>query len=108
MYLSNICRLLPILAGLFLAYAGPCDAQVADQQPAAGRPTQVVPEDTAPGRSGSSQEPLGQKLDRTSGVLHPPKGVDPGLTIAPPSAPSKMPVIPPPGTPGGDPGLQPK
>ena len=108
MLLSSMRFLAPILAGLATAYAGPCGAQAVDQKPSAAAPAQIVPEDTAPGRSGSSQEPLGKKLDRTDGVIHPLPGVDPGLTISPPHAQGTMPVLPPPGTPGGDPGLQPK
>ena len=106
--LSSMRFLVPILAGLAVAYAGPCGAQAVDQKPSAAAPAQIVPEDTAPGRSGSSQEPLGKKLDRTDGVIHPPPGVDPGLTISPPHAQGTMPVLSPPGTPGGDPGLRPK
>jgi hypothetical protein len=106
--LSRMSRIAPILALLALTWAGPCGAQATDQKPAATAPAQVVPEDTAPGRSGSSQEPLGKTLDRTNGVLHPPQGVDPGLTIPPPHAQGTMPVIPPPGTQGGNSGLQPK
>jgi hypothetical protein len=102
----------PILAGLALAHAGPCAAQALDQKPdrkpAAATTPQIVPEDTAPGRSGSSQEPLGKKLDRTDGVLHPPRGIDPGVAIPPPSTGSNMPVIPPPGTPGGNSAIEPK
>ena len=71
-------------------------------------PPQTVPEDTRPGRSGSSQEPLGKKLNRTDGVLHPPRGVDPGVAIPPPTTGSSMPVIPPPGTPGGNTAIEPK
>lgn len=113
MTLSHLSRAAPILALLVLAHAGPCGAQAPDQKPdrnpASGAPTQIVPEDTAPGRSGSSQESLGKTLNRTDGVLHPPQGVDPGLAIAPPpDAKGTMPVIPPPGTPGGEPGLRPK
>ena len=67
---------------------------------------QTVPE--AGGNAGSS-EPLGDKLDRSGGVIRPPSGVDPGLTRAPPqSGSSSMPVIPPPGTPGGKPEAEPK
>ena len=108
MLLSSMRFLAPILTGLAVAYAGPCGAQTVDQKPSAAAPAQIIPEDTAPGRSGSSREPLGKKLDRTDGVIHPPQGVDPGLTISPPHAQGNMPVIPPPGTPGGDPGLRPK
>jgi hypothetical protein len=101
-----------MLAGLALAHAGPRGAQAVDQKPdqkpaATGQP-QIVPEDMAPGRSGSSQEPLGKKLNRTDGVLHPPQGIDPEVAIPPPPNGSKMPVIPPPGTPGGNPATEPK
>lgn len=108
---SSMCLVAPIVAGLALAHAGPCGAQTPDQQPdqkPAATPPQIVPEDTAPGRSGSSREPLGKKLNRTDGVLHPPRGVDPGVAIPPPSTGSNMPVIPPPGTPGGNPAIEPK
>ncbi len=67
--LSSIHFLVPILAGLALAYAGPCGAQAVDQKPSVTAPAQIVPEDTAPGRSGSSQEPLGKKLDRTESSI---------------------------------------
>ena len=98
----------PILAGLALTHAGPCRAQTIDQKPAAETPPQTVPEDTRPGRSGNSEEPLGKKLNRTDGVLHPPRGVDPGVAIPPPTTGSSMPVIPPPGTPGGNTAIEPK
>jgi hypothetical protein len=107
--LSSMRFLAPILVGLSVAYARPCDAQAVNQKPSTAAPAQIVPEDTAPGRSGSSQEPLGKKLDRTDGVIHPPQGIDPGLTIPPPAqAQGTMPVLPPPGTPGGEPGPRPK
>ena len=105
---SSMRLVAPIFAGLALSHAGPCNAQTIDQKPAAETPPQTVPEDTRPGRSGSSQEPLGKKLNRTDGVLHPPQGVDPGVAIPPPSTGSNMPVIPPPGTPGGNTAIEPK
>jgi hypothetical protein len=44
-----------------------------------------------------------------SGVIHPPGGVDPGIqSTAPAPTPNSMRVIPPPGTPGGNPNVQPK
>ena len=67
---------------------------------------QTVPE--AQG-SGGSGEPLSNKLDRQGGVIKPPGGLDPGLTKPPPKAGSEnTPIIPPPGTPGGKPGANPK
>ena len=68
---------------------------------------QGIPED--PATSGSSTEPLSDKLNRQGGVIHPPGDVDPGMTQAPPTIGSKgTPVIPPPGSPGGKPGINPK
>jgi hypothetical protein len=92
----------PVLAALALLHAEPCGAQTIDRKSAAEAPPRIVPEDTRPGRSGSSQEPLGKRLDRTDSVLHPPPGVDPGITIPPPETGSNMPVITPPGASGGD------
>ena len=68
---------------------------------------QTVPED--PATSGGSTEPLSDKLDRSGGVIHPPGGVDPEMTQAPPRVGSKsMPVIPPPGSSGSKRGINPK
>jgi len=65
-----------------------------------------IPEGRDEVGSGSSSEPLSDKLDRSSGVIRPPSGVDSGLTQTPPAAgPRSTPVIPPPGTPGGEPGI---
>jgi hypothetical protein len=50
---------------------------------------------------------LSDELSRSKGVICPPAGVDPGIS-APPVGGGVTPVIPPPGTPGGDPGLVPK
>ncbi len=50
---------------------------------------------------------LSDRLSESKGVICPPAGVDPGMAAPPPGG-GRMPVIPPPGTPGGDPGLQPK
>ena len=108
MPLSRMHLFAAVSAGLALAHAVPCGAQTVDQKPAAETPPQTIPEDTRPGRSGSSEEPLGKKLHRTDGVLHPPRGVDPGVAIPPPSTGSNMPVIPPPGTPGGNTAIEPK
>ena len=52
--------------------------------------------------------PLSQRLSESKGVLCPPTGVDPGIVNKPPSSNAPMRFIPPPGTPGGDPGNQPK
>ena len=56
---------------------------------------------------GPGSEPLTDKLARSDGVLCPPAGVDPEIRAPAPDV-GKMPVIPPPGSPGGDPTLRPK
>ncbi len=57
--------------------------------------------------TGQSQEPLGDKLAKSDGVLCPPAGVDPSMHAPTPDA-GNTPVIPPPGSPGGDPNVRPK
>jgi hypothetical protein len=41
-------------------------------------------------------------------VITPPSDVDPEMKQTPPSTGAKMPIIPPPGTPGGNPAVKPK
>src|SRR5262245_7819888 len=56
-----------------------------------------------------ANEPLTKKLEEGEGVLEPPRGLDPEIKKAPPGDfKSTMPVIPPPGEPGGDESVQPK
>jgi hypothetical protein len=50
---------------------------------------------------------LSGQLSQSKGVICPPAGIDPGISV-PPSGGGRTPVIPPPGTPGGDPSIQPK
>ncbi|HET8919128.1 MAG TPA: hypothetical protein VFN27_05565 [Xanthobacteraceae bacterium] len=55
---------------------------------------------------GDSSKTLSERLDQGSGVICPPN-VDPGIKAPTPET-GKMPVIPPPGSPGGDPNVKPK
>lgn len=89
-----------------------------------GRPTlpqrpddSLVPAEKMPGHmpkeSGSSNQPgnLSRDLDQSGGILSPPPAgkTDPDMQVVPPDPGSgSTPVIPPPGTPGGKPGIQPK
>jgi hypothetical protein len=75
----------------------------APMQPVPPRGT-VWPEGTT---TGQRAEPLGDKLARSDGVLCPPAGVDPEIRAPTPDA-GNTPVIPPPGSPGGDPTVRPK
>jgi hypothetical protein len=59
-----------------------------------------------PGETTGSAD-LGDRLARSKGIICPPAGVDPGIA-APPVGGGVTPVIPPPGTPGGDPNIIPK
>ena len=76
----------------------------APMQPVAPRGT-IAPEGST---TGQRAEPLGDKLARSDGVLCPPSGVDPEIRAPTPDTGGKMPVIPPPGSPGGDPNIRPK
>jgi hypothetical protein len=64
----------------------------------------VAPEGST---TGQRAEPLGDKLAKSDGVLCPPSGVDPEIRAPTPDT-GNTPVIPPPGSPGGDPNLRPK
>jgi hypothetical protein len=73
------------------------------------QPKKAVPKEPDEGISGSSAESLSHQLNRSGGVIHPPTDVDPGITQpAPEIGPHSTPVIPPPGTPGGNPDVKPK
>jgi hypothetical protein len=64
----------------------------------------AAPEGTT---TGQRAEPLGERLARSDGVLCPPAGIDPEMHAPAPGG-GKTPVIPPPGSPGGDPSIRPK
>jgi hypothetical protein len=60
----------------------------------------------APGASGSGATTLSDKLAQTDGVICPPN-MDPDIKAPTPQG-GPMPVIPPPGSPGGDQSVRPK
>jgi hypothetical protein len=78
-------------------------ANCAPMQPRPNAGT-AVPDSTT---TGQRTEPLGDKLARSDGVLCPPPGVDPDMHAPAPDT-GTTPVIPPPGSPGGDPTIRPK
>ena len=97
---------------------------VAQDRPAAPlpeqRPPAVDPKACAPGdrlqtqpqnpsapAAATTGENLSDKLARTDGVICPPN-VDPDIRAPTPGATTNTPVIPPPGSPGGDPSMRPK
>jgi hypothetical protein len=106
------------VSGAAIAQAPPAPttppAQTAPPQPARSnncapmqQPTQPNPAAPEGTTTGQRSEPLGEKLSRSDGVLCPPAGVDPEMRAPPPEG-GNTPVIPPPGSPGGDPSVRPK
>jgi hypothetical protein len=97
--------LIPYAAG----YAqNPQPAPPGVQPPPVASPSAPTPppEKVAPGALADNQT-LSDRLSRQKGTLHPPAAVDPGMTVQP-HATGSMPVIPPPGTPGGNQNVVPK
>src|SRR5262249_5804874 len=56
---------------------------------------------------GGGSAPLSDKLAQSKGVICPPSGVDREMQVAPPDG-GRLKGIPPPGTPGGGPNVQPE
>jgi hypothetical protein len=83
--------------------APPAAVRTTECAPAQPRGT-TAPEGTT---TGQRAEPLSDKLAKSDGVLCPPAGVDPEIRAPTPDT-GNMPVIPPPGSPGGDPSIRPK
>ena len=91
-------------------------AQIAPGDPAGN---QTIPEKdlSRPAEGGTQNgnaasdgnQSLSDKLDKSGGVIKPAEGVDPQIVQpAPVPDPNSTPVIPPPGTPRGPPGPEPK
>jgi hypothetical protein len=86
--MPSIGRIATIAALLSLAYASAAAAQN----------TQTKPGDNA-----------SEKLNKSDGVITPGRNIDPKIQVTPPDpGPTSTPVIPPPGSPGGNPNVVPK
>lgn len=71
-------------------------------------PRACAPQNNQQGTVGQGR-PLGERLAQTDGVICPPANVDPEIRAPTPNTDAnRMPVIPPPGSPGGDPSTRPK
>lgn len=78
--------------------------------PTATPPEKIAPRggNSAAGSSAGGNSTLSDRLSRSQGTVQPP-AVDPGITMPPPAhGTGTMPVIPPPGTPGGNQAVVPK
>jgi hypothetical protein len=85
--------------------APPAPTRMTDCAPTQSTPQgKIVPKGMT---TGQSNEPLGDRLAKSDGVLCPPAGVDPEMRAPTPDA-GNTPVIPPPGSPGGNPNIRPK
>lgn len=107
---------LVLLAGLGAAYAqAPPAPATPMERTAAPAPQHSANCTPAPSRGnmapnttvGQGNHTLGDQLARSNGVLCPPSDVDPAMRAPTPNT-GTTPVIPPPGSPGGNPNVQPK
>lgn len=106
----NIAAVLAVIAASSTAVAAGARAQPErrDTPPLAQPPDQNACVSGGPrSNETTGSRPLGDRLSESKGVICPPAGVDPGISV-PPVGGGRTPVIPPPGTPGADPNLQPK
>jgi len=109
---SNIATVVATVSTVFIS-AAQAQSQRPGTPPPAPPPDQsACPPDSRGGAPRSNEttgsgRSLSDRLAESKGVICPPAGVDPGIA-APPVGGGRMPVIPPPGTPGGDPSIQPK
>lgn len=111
-----------ITAGLLLACATMALAQAPVPEPDLKRfiPEKTVPEGTLPLQANPPvdlpgdnarrpTETLSDRLNRTDGVIKPPAGTDDAIHVpAPVPNPRTTPVIPSPGSPGGDQSIRPQ
>ena len=105
------CTIRLATAALLLAWPGatwaqrvpaPAPERPPTTPPSAEPGTRIPDRLLPPGASSGSEAPMG-------GVLSPGMNPDPGMSVMPPMpAPGASRVIPPPGTPGGNPDVQPR
>ncbi|MDB5618122.1 hypothetical protein [Tardiphaga sp.] len=100
-----------LISGLWLASSGAAFAQATSPAgnctPTETRPQQgtLSPNGTT---TGKNAEPLSDQLAKSGGVLCPPGGVDTEMHVPTPDGGTNTPVIPPPGSPGGDRSVRPE
>jgi hypothetical protein len=70
-------------------------------------PKACAPRSETTGQQKAQDKALSDKLAQSDGVICPPNGVEPEIKMPAPET-GRTPVIPPPGSPGGDPTVRPK
>ena len=80
----------------------PCSPSLPPGSPGTATTGEAEPHNPAP-----APDNLSSRLAQSDGVICPPPAVDPQMKLPTPEA-GNMPVIPPPGSPGGDPSIRPK
>jgi hypothetical protein len=95
------------VAVLIVLLTGPLPC-VAQNAPIPGMPVPQTRDQKAcsDGPRAPGDQSLSKRLEQTDGVICPPE-VDPDIKAPTPQG-GRMPVIPPPGSPGGDPTVRPK
>jgi hypothetical protein len=90
-------------AALAVVLAGSLASPIAAQAPPSSQiPEKIQPPLSPPPKNGGKEE-----FKREDGVIRPPSKIDPEMEAKPRDG-SRTPVIPPPGTPGGDENVHPK
>jgi hypothetical protein len=92
-----------------LAQSPPVPAQPPGAPKNAQPPSESTTPPALPGDPAKPDKPLSDELKQNDGVLETPKALDNEIVReAPVPEPNTTPVIPPPGSPGGDPNVKPK
>jgi len=118
----EICFFVLVMPVLLLPSLASAQAPPPTKAPVAAKAEQLDPDacarsdtPTTTGKGGEAEtrrqdgkDDLSEKLARSGGVICPPEHVDPQIKQPTPPVGGSMPVIPPPGSPGGDQSVQPK
>src|SRR3954466_11853174 len=98
-------RVTPVVALALVVEAGAVYAQSGTNlNPGTPQSESTGPNDPrSTGRSSSSNETTSERLEKNEGVMRPAPSIAPEMAVRPPVPnPGTTPVIPPPGSPGGD------
>src|ERR1700730_8297996 len=97
--------ILALLGGMVIE----AKAQPPPSSPIPEKPPAQIPEKVAPPLDRRAKGEINhKKFERDDGVIRPREDVDPDMTAKSPDTGARTPVIPPPGSSGGDPSIKPK